>query len=259
MRQLHTTQRLACHTPHVAPCVRFLARRSHAARSSSNGFRSSVVATVEPSGPTGGPHEIKTQLLSELEGLDRGIFGVPAAKKARILALIAELEKHNTQTAPTANLETVAGDWRLLYSTITITGAKRTKLGLREFVRLGEFTQHIDIANNLAVNRIEFSVSGLSAIRGSLTIRANYQVVSEQRVGITYLDSALTPAGLQKIFEANLDLLLSIFNPEGHLDITYLDLDSDLDLEAEGAASGCWRVGRDNKGNVFLLARPRKH
>ncbi len=56
------------------------------------------------------------------------------------------------------------------------------------------------------------------------------------------------PAQLQKIFEANLDLLLSIFNPEGHLDITYLD--------AQPAAPGAWRVGRDDKGNVFLLQRP---
>ena len=49
------------------------------------------------------------------------------------------------------------------------------------------------------------------------------------------------PKQLQTIFEANLDLLLSIFNPQGHLDITYLDAD--------------WRVGRDDKGNVFLLQR----
>ncbi len=49
------------------------------------------------------------------------------------------------------------------------------------------------------------------------------------------------PAQLQKLFEANYDLLLGIFNPEGHLDITYLD--------------DRHRVGRDNKGNVFLLER----
>lgn len=54
------------------------------------------------------------------------------------------------------------------------------------------------------------------------------------------------PKQLQTIFEANLDLLLSIFNPEGHLDITYLE-----------ASPGGWRVGRDDKGNVFLLERVR--
>lgn len=49
------------------------------------------------------------------------------------------------------------------------------------------------------------------------------------------------PQALQTIFEKNLDLLLSVFNPEGHLDITYLDANT--------------RVGRDNKGNVFLVER----
>ncbi|GLI69278.1 hypothetical protein VaNZ11_013854 [Volvox africanus] len=239
--------------PQVAPCAQVRARRSYVTRSSSNGFDSLVLSKAELSGNFAGIDQVKTQLLSELMGLDKGIFGAPAAKKARILALIGDLEKQNTQTAPTANLEALAGDWQLLYSTITITGAKRTKLGLREFVRLGEFTQHIDTTNNLAVNRIEFSVSGLSAIKGSLTIRATYQVDSEQRVAITYLDSALNPAQFQNIFEANLNLLLSIFNPEGHLDITYLDVEG-----AAGGPFGCWRVGRDNKDNVFLLKRPHR-
>lgn len=44
-----------------------------------------------------------------------------AAKKARILALISELEQHNAQPAPTSDLDLVQGDWRLMYSTITIT------------------------------------------------------------------------------------------------------------------------------------------
>mgnify|MGYP001807258208 CR=1 FL=1 len=34
-------------------------------------------------------------------------------------------------------------------------------------------------------------MSGLSSLRGSLTIRANYSVASPQRVDISYLDSAL--------------------------------------------------------------------
>lgn len=49
------------------------------------------------------------------------------------------------------------------------------------------------------------------------------------------------PKELQKLFEANYDLLLSIFNPQGHLDITYLD--------------ATHRVGRDDKGNIFYLER----
>lgn len=49
------------------------------------------------------------------------------------------------------------------------------------------------------------------------------------------------PAKLQSLFDANFDLLLSIFNPEGHLDITYCDQDL--------------RVGRDDKGHIFVLER----
>ena len=49
------------------------------------------------------------------------------------------------------------------------------------------------------------------------------------------------PSGLEKLFASNYDLLLSIFNPEGWLDITYVD--------------ETHRVGRDDKGNVFYLER----
>ena len=52
---------------------------------------------------------------------------------------------------------------------------------------------------------------------------------------------AQAPDQLQALFQANLPLLLSIFNPEGWLDVTYLDAHH--------------RVGRDDKGNVFLLQR----
>ncbi|GFR40733.1 hypothetical protein Agub_g1343, partial [Astrephomene gubernaculifera] len=304
------------HVPvHTSPVA---ARRSHIAFSSTNGFVPSAVALADPSRPSGGPHEIKAQLLSALEGLDRGIFGVPSAKKARILDLIGQLEQHNTHKAPTSNLDLIAGEWRLLFSTITITGVKRTKLGLREFIRLGEFTQHIDTASHTAVNRIEFSVSGLGSLRGALTLRAAYQPVSGCRVDISGMQTELAPPQLQQLFEANLQLLLSIFNPEGHLDITYLETEQQAAAAAAAAAAGtgagaaaeggaacaaglsggagtsgrgadgggvaagsaaakgpaagvvgaaagaaaaptsAWRVGRDDKGNVFLLERVRR-
>lgn len=39
----------------------------------------------------------------------------------------------------------MGGKWKLIYSTITILGSKRTKLGLRDFITLGDFHQNIDI------------------------------------------------------------------------------------------------------------------
>lgn len=37
------------------------------------------------------------------------------------------------------------GCWKLIYSTISILGKKRTKLGLRYFISLGDFLQIIDV------------------------------------------------------------------------------------------------------------------
>lgn len=39
----------------------------------------------------------------------------------------------------------VDGCWKLIYSTISILGKKRTKLGLRDFISLGDFLQIIDV------------------------------------------------------------------------------------------------------------------
>lgn len=49
------------------------------------------------------------------------------------------------------------------------------------------------------------------------------------------------PGALEKLFAGNYDLLLDIFNPEGWLDISYVD--------------DTHRVGRDDKGHVFYLER----
>ncbi len=49
------------------------------------------------------------------------------------------------------------------------------------------------------------------------------------------------PEQLERLFQKNYDLLLSIFNPEGWLEVTYVD--------------DTHRIGRDDKGNVFYLHR----
>ncbi|THG16087.1 hypothetical protein TEA_014809 [Camellia sinensis var. sinensis] len=46
---------------------------------------------------------------------------------------------------------------------------------------------------------------------------------------------------LMNVFRKNYDLLLDIFNPEGWLEITYVD--------------DTLRIGRDDKGNIFILER----
>ena len=56
-----------------------------------------------------------------------------------------------------------------------------------------------------------------------------------------FADVCQVPTPLEQIFAGNYDLLLSVFNPEGWLDITYFD--------------DTHRIGRDDKGNVFYLQR----
>lgn len=185
----------------------------------------------------------KAALRSGLEGADRGIFGLGTAQRDELDALVRAVEACAPEGfAPTAALAgLVAGDWRLLYTTVTIRGRSRTKLGLRSLVTLGEFVQRIDVDNGRADNVVDFSVTGMAALGGRLTVKAAYTVESEKRVAIEFLGSELVPEQLAALFEKNYDLLLKIFNPEGWLDITYVD--DDL------------RVGRDDKGNVYVLER----
>eukprot|EP00775_Hariotina_reticulata_P004380 gene4379-4632_t len=159
--------------------------------------------------------DLKQQFRQSAQNTDRGIFGVQAAKRQEIAAIVEQLEALNPLQQPTQHLD---------------KGVKKTKLGLREFVRLGAF-----------LNVIQFSVAGLGMLSGSLTVKASYEVVSDQRVAIKFMESTLVPEQLQQIFQQNYDLLLSVFNPEGWLDITFVDEEL--------------RVGRDDKGNIYILER----
>ncbi|XVF58715.1 hypothetical protein PTKIN_Ptkin07bG0088500 [Pterospermum kingtungense] len=189
--------------------------------------------------------QLKTKLFQEVNGINRGIFGVPSSKKFDIEALVKLLESQNPTPDPTLNLEKVGGCWKLVYSTITILGSKRTKLGLRDFITLGDFFQIIDVEKSKAVNVIKFNARGLSLLNGKLTIEACFNIASKSRVDIKYDKSTITPLQLMNVFRKNYHLLLAIFNPEGWLDITYVD--------------DTLRIGRDDKGNIFILERSEEY
>ena len=110
----------------------------------------------------------KERLRQLIAPVNRGIFGVKAELQKRIEAECATLEQLNTCTAPLEQIESVAGTWRVLYSSIRILGTKRSKLGLREFVKVGDLWQDVDAENSKATNRVEFSISGAqrSTLRG---------------------------------------------------------------------------------------------
>ncbi|KAI3499780.1 hypothetical protein L1887_35590 [Cichorium endivia] len=212
-----------------------------------------AIKVAEPSSSLVGANEdedystinrVKTDISNALEGYNRGIFGIPSEKKSEIEDMVKLLESLNPNPNPTLDLDKLGGCWKLLYSTITILGSRRTKLGLRDFISLGDFLQVIDVDKGKAVNVIMFNVRGLNLFSGKLIIEASFKISSESRVDISYDTSTIIPDQLMNMFRKNYDILLGIFNPDGWLEITYLD--------------ETLRIGRDDKGNIFILERSKE-
>ncbi|KAJ4953383.1 hypothetical protein NE237_030215 [Protea cynaroides] len=212
-----------------------------AAEQKSSGLVSENQEIRETAGAYKTVSQIKDDLKEALQGINRGIFGVQSAKKSEISGLVELLESQNPNPDPTQDLDKVGGCWKLVYSTISILGSKRTKLGLRDFITLGDFFQTIYPAQGKAVNVIEFNLRGVNVLKGQLSIEASFKVASKKRVDIQYKNSMINPDQLMNVFRKNYDLLLGIFNPEGWLEISYVD--------------ESMRIGRDDKGNVFILER----
>ncbi|GJX60027.1 probable plastid-lipid-associated protein 7, chloroplastic [Tanacetum coccineum] len=164
--------------------------------------------------------QLKTEINNTLQGMNRGIFGIPSEKKTEIEEMVKVLESLNPNPYPTIDLDKLGGCWKLIYSTITILGSKRTKLGLRDFITLGDFLQLIDVAKGKAVNMIMFNARGLSLFSGKLIIEASFKISSKSRVDIRYNTSTIVPDQLMNLFRKNYDILLGIFNPDGWLEIT---------------------------------------
>jgi len=197
----------------------------------------------------------------------------PSQKVQRdeIQSLVARLEPLSPVPAPLDRPDLLAGTWRVAWSTVAVLGSRRTKLGLRGFVTLGEMTQTISPDDDSGggggdgTSVIAFSVSG-TGVAGALTLATRYapatsvdpvpestpsnpSSTSSSRVDVRLVSSDLAPAALRTVFEGVLPLLLDVFDPEGWLDITYIDAGS-----PDGSHPG-FRLGRDDKGNVFALRR----
>lgn len=184
--------------------------------------------------------EIKT-----IAGEDRGIFGMEDNDRDVMDKLICAVERDNPTKNPTLeNAKAAAGSWRLLYTNLEILGRKRVRLAIGTskkpgFVQLGEFIQVIDPLRKQSKNIVEFKV--MTGTSGTFAIVANYDVISQSRVNVSMIESRLEPESLERLLGDNQSLLTQIFNPDGHLDITYVD--------------ESLRIGRDNKGYVFVLEK----
>lgn len=183
--------------------------------------------------------------IENIAGEDRGIFGLQKAERDKLEVLIKSVEEENPTTNPAANNAAAAdGSWRLLYTDLVILGKRRVRLAIGSstksgFVKLGDFVQRIDSGARQSENMVEFNV--ITKISGTFTICADYEVVSGSRVKVMTREAKLEPAKFEALLGENKSLLTEIFNPEGFLDITYLD--------------ERLRIGRDDKGHLFVLEK----
>lgn len=184
------------------------------------------------------------QQIAEVAGAERGIFGQTDEERQRLETLIQATEAENPTKEPTANDAVAAdGKWRLIYTTLVILGRRRVRLALSTpkksgLVKLGQLWQIVDSKSKQTQNVVEFSVLGTT---GTFTLSATYEPVSKDRVEVTLEDTCLQPSALSKILGENEKLLVQIFNPDGYLDITYID--------------ESLRIGRNNKGQLFVLEK----
>lgn len=190
----------------------------------------------------------KAALLEAIAGKNRGVLATDLDKQA-ILSAVAQLEDRNPTPHPVEALETLDGNWRLLYT----TSDELLQIDRFPFLKLGQIYQYVR-ANTAKIYNIA-EVFGLPYLEGIVSVAARFEPLSDRRVkvnfergivGLQRLIGYQSPSSFVQAIEAGKKFTAIDFNitnreQRGWLDITYLD--DDL------------RIGRGNEGNVFVLAK----
>ncbi len=191
---------------------------------------------------------VKSALIEELAGKNRGLLATESEKQA-ILMAIAQLEERNPTPRPIEASELLNGDWRLLYT----TSSGLLNIDRFPILKLGQIYQSIRVKTSTVYNIAE--IYGLPYLEGLVSVAAEFEPLTEQRVQVKFKRSILglqrlisyqSPASFIDQIESNqkftaISFAIDSRNQQGWLDITYLD--SDL------------RIGRGNEGSVFVLAK----
>lgn len=191
---------------------------------------------------------VKSALIEELAGKNRGLLATESEKQA-ILMAIAQLEERNPTPRPVEASELLNGDWRLLYT----TSSGLLNIDRFPLLKLGQIYQSIRVKTSSVYNIAE--IYGLPYLEGLVSVAAEFEPLTGQRVQVKFKRSILglqrlisyqSPASFIDQIESNqkftaISFAIDSREQQGWLDITYLD--SDL------------RIGRGNEGSVFVLAK----
>ncbi|MGF1672351.1 MAG: PAP/fibrillin family protein [Rivularia sp. (in: cyanobacteria)] len=190
----------------------------------------------------------KTALLEVIAGKNLGINASDTDKQA-ILSAIAYLEDLNPTPNPLEASDLLDGNWRLLYT----SSSELLNINRIPLANLNKIYQCIRVKTNSIYNIAE--INGLPFLEGLVCAVAKFETVSRNRVQVKFERSII---GLQRLLNYKypgsfieaiesgkkffpIDFSITSNEQQGWLDITYLDHDL--------------RIGRGNKGSVFVLTK----
>jgi PAP_fibrillin len=192
----------------------------------------------------------KTNLYQAIAPVQRGLQ-LDRAQLAAIFSAVAYLEEINPTLEPTAEVDLLSGDWRLLFTT------SQGLLGFDRIpgVKLGQIYQSIRAKEakiyNVAELETWLGLNGLVSVCASFTVESTKRVKVNFERTIAGLKPLLAYQNIEQFIEllaseqklAGLDLKITNREQRGWLETTYLDREL--------------RIGRGNEGSLFILQRVR--
>ncbi|XP_057855031.2 plastid-lipid-associated protein 6, chloroplastic isoform X2 [Cryptomeria japonica] len=180
---------------------------------------------------------LKTQLLSAVAGLDRGLI----ANEVDVMAVdtpARELEASGSIVDFSTDLDKLQGRWRLVYSSAFASGSLG---GLRPGpptgrlpLTLGQVFQRIDVVRREFDNIVNLQIGTLwplPPIEVTATLAHKFELIDSASIRIIFERTIVQPAGgLSQLPQVQLPELPEIFRPpsslrSGEFKVTFLDDD----------------------------------
>jgi hypothetical protein len=196
---------------------------------------------------------LKTELLSIIAGLDRGLLATANDETAADMAA-RKLEAAGEPVELPRDLELLQGRWRLVFTSGFFTGSlggerPGPQLGRLVPLTLGQVYQRIDVASKELDNIVDLRIGTpwpLPPIEVEATLAHSFEVTSTNGIRIVFQKTTVKPAGGLPSFDTPplpefLRQQSSNNRGAGSFDTTYLDED--------------FRISRGDRGELRIFVR----